>query len=53
LLRKCLIPCLHALHYLGDYLAQCGNAVGKPRPTEFVSGTEKGGVYLNVWKREK
>jgi uncharacterized protein (TIGR03067 family) len=38
---------------VGDYLIQCGNHDGKTRPTEFVSGSKKGGVYLNVWKREK
>jgi uncharacterized protein (TIGR03067 family) len=37
---------------VGDYLIQCGNVDSETRPTEFVSGSKKGGVYLNLWKRE-
>lgn len=37
----------------GNYLILCGNRDGKTRPTEFVSGAEKGGEALTVWKREK
>jgi uncharacterized protein (TIGR03067 family) len=36
----------------GDYLIYCGNRGGR-RPTEFVSGTAKGGAYLMAWKIEK
>jgi len=38
---------------VGDYIIQCGNVDEKTRPSEFTSGTEKGGTYLNVWNREK
>jgi uncharacterized protein (TIGR03067 family) len=36
----------------GNYLIQCGNREGKARPTEFVSGAEKGGEFLTVWKKK-
>jgi uncharacterized protein (TIGR03067 family) len=38
---------------VGDYITYCGNRDGKTRPTEFVSGTAKGGEYLMVWKIAK
>jgi uncharacterized protein (TIGR03067 family) len=34
----------------GDYLVQCGNYDGKPRPTRFATGVPGGGQYLVVWK---
>jgi uncharacterized protein (TIGR03067 family) len=37
----------------GNYLILCGNRGGNTRPTEFVSGAEKGGEVLTVWKLEK
>jgi uncharacterized protein (TIGR03067 family) len=37
----------------GNFLIFCGNRAGKARPTEFASGTEKGGEALTVWKMEK
>src|SRR5262245_11891632 len=38
----------------GNYLILCGNrGAGNTRPTEFVSGAEKGGEALTVWKMEK
>jgi uncharacterized protein (TIGR03067 family) len=37
----------------GDYLIYCGNRGGKTRPSEFASGTAKGGEYLLVWKVER
>jgi uncharacterized protein (TIGR03067 family) len=37
----------------GDYIIQCGNRDGKTRPVEFLSGAEKGGQYLTVWKIER
>jgi uncharacterized protein (TIGR03067 family) len=36
----------------GDYMILCGNR-DKPAPTEFKSGTEKGGQFLYVWKIER
>ena len=38
---------------VGEYLIQCGHRDGKTRPTEFASGTPKGGAYLIVMKRQK
>ncbi len=38
---------------VGDYLIQCGHRDGKTRPSEFATGTSKGGAYLIVLKREK
>jgi uncharacterized protein (TIGR03067 family) len=37
----------------GDYVIYCGNRDGKTRPSEFASGTAKGGDYLQVWKIER
>jgi uncharacterized protein (TIGR03067 family) len=37
----------------GNYLILCGNRGGNTRPTEFVSGAEKGGEVLTVWKMTK
>jgi uncharacterized protein (TIGR03067 family) len=37
----------------GDYITYCGNRDGKTRPSEFTSGTAKGGEYLMVWKIER
>ena len=37
----------------GDYIIHCGNRDGKTRPVEFLSGAEKGGAYLTVWKIER
>jgi uncharacterized protein (TIGR03067 family) len=37
----------------GNYMITCRNTDGKTFPSEFASGTEKGGTYLDVWKREK
>jgi uncharacterized protein (TIGR03067 family) len=37
----------------GDYVIYCGNRDGKTRPSEFDSGTAKGGEYLQVWKIER
>ena len=36
---------------VGDLLVLCGNR-DKDRPTEFASGTEKGGEFFIVLKRE-
>jgi uncharacterized protein (TIGR03067 family) len=33
---------------VGDYLIQCGHRGGKTRPTEFATGTTKGGAYLSI-----
>ena len=33
-----------------DYVIACGNRDGKTRPTEFATGTVKGGDYLFAWK---
>lgn len=38
---------------VGDYLIQCGSRDGKTRPSDFATGTAKGGAYLLVLKREK
>jgi uncharacterized protein (TIGR03067 family) len=38
---------------VGNYLIWCGNRDGKTRPGEFTSGTDKGGAYLMVLKRQK
>jgi uncharacterized protein (TIGR03067 family) len=38
---------------VGNFLTMCGRRNGGTRPTEFASGTEKGGEFLNVWEREK
>lgn len=37
----------------GDYLIICGHRDGETRPSEFVAGTEKGGAYVLVLRREK
>jgi uncharacterized protein (TIGR03067 family) len=37
----------------GDYLIQCGNRDVDTHPREFASGTEKGGAYMLVFKKEK
>lgn len=38
---------------VNDYWIQCGHRDGETRPTEFASGTPKGGAYLLILKREK
>ncbi len=38
---------------VGGYLIQCGRRDGKTRPKEFASGTDDGGPYVIVLKREK
>jgi len=38
---------------VGDNVIYCGNRDGKTRPSEFVSGSAKGGEYLMGWKIEK
>jgi len=37
----------------GDYVTYCGNRDGQTRPSEFATGTAKGGEYLQVWKIER
>lgn len=45
----------HSIIYVraGDHVIYCGNRDGKTRPSEFVSGTAKGGEYLLAWKIER
>ena len=45
----------HAIIYVrvGDHVIYCGNRQEEPLPTEFESGTAKGGEYLMAWKIEK
>ena len=45
----------HLIIYVrvGDRIIYCGNRDGKTRPSEFASGTAKGGDYLMAWKIEK
>jgi uncharacterized protein (TIGR03067 family) len=38
---------------VGDYVIYCGNRDGKTWPTEFATGTPKGGEYLIAWKIER
>lgn len=45
----------HLLIYVraGDHIICCGNRDGQIRPTEFSTGTPRGGEYLMTWKIEK
>jgi uncharacterized protein (TIGR03067 family) len=45
----------HAIIYVrvGNYVIYCGNRHEEPLPSEFVSGTAKGGEYLMAWRIER
>jgi uncharacterized protein (TIGR03067 family) len=45
----------HALIYVrvGNHVIYCGNRRQEPMPTEFESGTDKGGEYLIAWKIDR
>jgi uncharacterized protein (TIGR03067 family) len=45
----------HAIIYVrvGDHVIYCGNRREEPPPSEFASGTAKGGEYLIAWKIER
>jgi uncharacterized protein (TIGR03067 family) len=45
----------HAIIYVrvGDYVIYCGNRRQEPLPSEFASGTPKGGEYLMAWKIQR